>query len=1527
MKILIGIVLLGLALAQPAQSTTVYGDIYGQYGGANDADVRLKSGDETVTTILSNDSGQYRFEDVEPGTYTIEVDYDSSTSISSEIVTTQDTRFVKRDIWIVPSVDIDIPTYYDVTGIVSDYMDTQYENVEVAFTSYDTGTKHVATTAADGTYSLQLPESTYAVSVVFRGFSPDYPSTEILYSAQQGYFEVTDSGDDSLDILMPFKEVNVDATLNGEEVSAEIIIDQNISVLNPITNGYDYGYVSVTNENTTNNTLLPVAESISAVLIPSNRSDNGPFPSVVNISGLTADSELEQISHPLNALGVVLEIDQVTDLDGNDLGDVCVRARSTSVESLNFSNCQFGEDKLYLLPGNYAINLSVRSPEWDPETNDDPIYYSFRDVDSLSLALVNNQTTTVNRSFTMPIRQVDVEVTDSDGQAVSGAQVVLQDAFGEIRYDASRYGTASIFGSKATTDSMGVASLYVSPLLGTLLVEPSDSQNLASQLVAVSSLNTEQLVEVTLGEATDDVVDINGDFVVYGKIENAAGTSFNGVLYSTDVNGNAIEAQVVDGNYAADFKGQGDYTLGFAIEPDYSSDFIVGAQYFSYSKDIRVDATYRKDLVIPFSGVQGKVMTSSGANVQGLTASVTSEFTETGTRMSTRISGLSDSDGTFYFSRLPYRNSLTLGAISLSLNNYYSFSTDYSDVNQSLDIILVTNDEIELRDSDADGIPDYYETRYGDLNPNSDEDNDSLSNLAESKLGTDPLKEDTDSDGLADSEDPFPLLQRFAHIGDLSFDGDNDGYSHMQEVIIGTDPNDTLSVPELISSLSFSSVELESCVENSLYDPRIRYVNQVESIDCSYGQLTSLDGLEAFFNLRYLQAYNNNISDISAITELTSLINLNLGDNAISDLTSISGLPFLRDLELNSNRIVDLSGLSDLPSLSFLGLSNNNIQDLSPLRSLELPNYLDISLANNNLTCTSETYFNSLSDIPILCLEPDLLEERGRTTVIDFEAAELDSLIEFSSVEWTRVDSGFESGFSLQSGVIFDGETTSFSITTETPAGVVSFDYFIESEQCCDFASFTIDGETVEFYGEYDPQWKQYVAYLDAGEHTFEWQFRKDGSVSSGIDAVRIDNIIIPSYFDERVSVMPLGDEQQSTISRLGFDSELNQFSFWEESLDQQTVFSQVNWPVEYENVHLHLLTQNESTNLGLFGIRTDEGFEGRSQMFVRSSSTGARVNVYNWPANWSNVESKILPDLNGDGVKEVAIQGSFKDGNRPQLVVKNGADASNLRTFQFPDLWDNPQYMAFSDVTNDGVPEIALFGTIKRNGKPQVKIIDGTNPANRLKAFTFPNNWENVSWNRLSDSNGDGEDDWGLFGRRIDDGRSQLIVKDARNPRGALRIYAWTSGFDSASFYSIPDMDGDDIDEVAAGGYRSDIDRYQITVKNGADRNAVLANYGWPNIWTDVSLRVLADMTGDGLSEVTLFGKNNNGNYQVAIKHGVANQGELLRHELDGNWDAKPSIHLINDTDGDGLSDILFIGKNLEKETRTFILSSELLN
>ncbi|MCO7188757.1 MULTISPECIES: PKD domain-containing protein [unclassified Pseudoalteromonas] len=139
------------------------------------------------------------------------------------------------------------------------------------------------------------------------------------------------------------------------------------------------------------------------------------------------------------------------------------------------------------------------------------------------------------------------------------------------------------------------------------------------------------------------------------------------------------------------------------------------------------------------------------------------------------------------------------------------FNTDVAWVDN---ILFIGEDD--LRDTDGDGLPDYWELKYG-LNRNSnqdfdtDPDGDGLTALQEYQLGTNPKHSDSDNDQMGDYyEVENNLDPTSAH--DATLDNDTDGYTNLQEYFAVSDPNDSTSVAPTYTSFfeNFSSPERPS---------------------------------------------------------------------------------------------------------------------------------------------------------------------------------------------------------------------------------------------------------------------------------------------------------------------------------------------------------------------------------------------------------------------------------------------------------------------------------------------------------------------------------------------------------------------------------------------------------------------------------------------------------------------------------------------------------------------------------------------
>lgn len=102
---------------------------------------------------------------------------------------------------------------------------------------------------------------------------------------------------------------------------------------------------------------------------------------------------------------------------------------------------------------------------------------------------------------------------------------------------------------------------------------------------------------------------------------------------------------------------------------------------------------------------------------------------------------------------------------------------------------------------------------------------------------------------------------------------------------------------------------------------------------------SSLNDISALSDLKTLKklclSNNRNLINISALSGLSSITELDLSMTKVSDISALSGLSNLTKLNLSMTKVSNISALSGLSNLTFLDLSKNaNLMDISPLSGL-----------------------------------------------------------------------------------------------------------------------------------------------------------------------------------------------------------------------------------------------------------------------------------------------------------------------------------------------------------------------------------------------------------------------------------------------------------------------------------------------------------------------------------------------------------------------------------------------------------------
>jgi len=103
-------------------------------------------------------------------------------------------------------------------------------------------------------------------------------------------------------------------------------------------------------------------------------------------------------------------------------------------------------------------------------------------------------------------------------------------------------------------------------------------------------------------------------------------------------------------------------------------------------------------------------------------------------------------------------------------------------------------------------------------------------------------------------------------------------------------------------------------------------------LDLSSTQVSDISALSGLSSLQRLYLSSTQVSDVSALSNLSSLQELYLSSTQVRDVWALSSLSSLIRLYLNSTLVSDVSVLSDLSSLRYLYLDFTGVSDVSALK-------------------------------------------------------------------------------------------------------------------------------------------------------------------------------------------------------------------------------------------------------------------------------------------------------------------------------------------------------------------------------------------------------------------------------------------------------------------------------------------------------------------------------------------------------------------------------------------------------------------
>ena len=178
---------------------------------------------------------------------------------------------------------------------------------------------------------------------------------------------------------------------------------------------------------------------------------------------------------------------------------------------------------------------------------------------------------------------------------------------------------------------------------------------------------------------------------------------------------------------------------------------------------------------------------------------------------------------------------------------------------------------------------------------------------------------------------------------------------------------DTVSILQYISdnwdAINLAWLELESIPDLCALIPQ-ELQQWIKAVNLSRNDIETVDAdLSCFENLLGVDLSFNSISELVWLWYLPMLRDLWLSQNKIEDLSSefFSTFPWLEWLRLSYNKIKDISALSSVTSLLNLELQHNDLTSLLWLENLERIEKLRLEF--NELKEDQLTYLNNLDQL------------------------------------------------------------------------------------------------------------------------------------------------------------------------------------------------------------------------------------------------------------------------------------------------------------------------------------------------------------------------------------------------------------------------------------------------------------------------------------------------------------------------------------------------------------------------------------
>ena len=251
---------------------------------------------------------------------------------------------------------------------------------------------------------------------------------------------------------------------------------------------------------------------------------------------------------------------------------------------------------------------------------------------------------------------------------------------------------------------------------------------------------------------------------------------------------------------------------------------------------------------------------------------------------------------------------------------------------------------------------------------------------------------------------------------------------------------------------------------------------------------------------------------------------------------------------------------------------------------------------------------------------------------------------------------------------------------------------------------------------------------------------------------------------------------------------------------------------------------------------------------------------------NWAALAVAFVPDPEGPGSAAFAVLAQNTVDNRTAVQLRRRADGSLIHTIYYFGTAGEPIGMeVLDDISGNHRPEIAVLGLA--NGGKIMAIIKDAESRELINKIEYFNTSVTPRAMTVVGDVGDGPDpELAVLGVKPD-GSNPVQVRDAKSDVRINNIYAFSPDWTTLGLVGMDDVNGNSSADIAVLAQHSTADTIRVNVRDAATAQVILGRSFLGAAWNARDLAVFPDITGNGVQELGVVARRNDGSIRVQLR------------------------------------------------------------